>query len=187
MPGKHIMLRGYADGSERQAFDRAFKELTPKDRDYLYMSRRRHKTTAVLLHELGHNLGVTHEALPDTIMNATYSHKASSFTPEARDTMLATTDQRLQRAPTMRVKATTTAHPTLIVRVDAAGRPSIGGNVIDEATLDELLRMSAADDRDTEVVVKAAKNAPQASVRLVLEHAKAAGLHRMAIATDDAQ
>ncbi|HEX5060071.1 MAG TPA: biopolymer transporter ExbD, partial [Kofleriaceae bacterium] len=78
------------------------------------------------------------------------------------------------------------SHPTLVVRVDAAGRPSIGGNVIDEATLDELLRMSAADDRDTEVVVKAAPGAPHKSVVFVLEHAKAAGLHRMAIGTDDA-
>ena len=186
-PGRHMMLRGYAFGYEKVVFERAFKELRPEDRDALYQARRRHKSTAIFLHELGHNLGVMHEDLPDTIMNATYSERSASFTPEARDTMLATIDQRLGRArPKPTRPAPKEVHPTLVIRVDAAGDPSIGGNTIDEPTLDELLRMSFADDRDTQIVVKAARATPKAAVVKILERAKAAGLRRLAIASDDA-
>ena len=184
--GRHMMLRGYADVFERKAFDVMFRELRPEDRDFLHRARRRHKGTAILLHELGHNLGVTHEVLPDTIMNAQYSDKAAAFTPEARDLMLATLDQRLHRTRLKPRAAPADKHPTLVVTLDAAGKPSVGGNAIDDATLDDLLRMSAADDRDTQVVVKAVRGAPHAAVVKILDHAKAAGLSRLAIATDDA-
>ncbi|HEY5920921.1 MAG TPA: biopolymer transporter ExbD [Kofleriaceae bacterium] len=187
--GRHMVLRGYAGKFERELFDKYFRELKPEDREALYHARRRHKTTALLLHELGHNLGVTHEAVADTIMNATYSDKSASFTPQARDTMLATLDARLGRKSSIEIKkqrlGAADKHPSLVVRIDAAGKPSVGGNVIDDATLDDLLRMSFVDDRNTQVVVKAAKGAPQSAVVKVLERAKAAGLTRLAIATDD--
>jgi biopolymer transport protein ExbD len=185
LPGRHLVVRGYADVFERQIFDRVFRELTPEQRDSLYRARRRHKTTAVLLHELGHNLGAGHEELPDTIMNAQYSDKSASFTPQARDAMLATVDARLSRKHVVRKTAPADTHPTLIIKLDAAGERFIGGNAIDDSTLDDLLRMSFADDRDTNVVVKAARGTPKQAVIKVLDRAKAAGLQRLAVATDD--
>jgi biopolymer transport protein ExbD len=184
--GKHLVLRGYADVFERQAFDVMFRELRAEDRDALYKARRRHKTAAILLHEIGHNLGVTHELDADTIMNAKYSDKSASFTAESRDTMLATVDSRLQRARSKPKAVPRDTHPTLVIRVDTAGRPNVGGNAIDDTTLDELLALSFTDDRDTQVVVKAARGAPHSAVVKILDRAKAAGLTRLAIATDDA-
>lgn len=184
-PGRHIMLRGYANGQERVAFDRYFRELKPEEREALYRGRRRHKTTAVLLHELAHNLGVGHEVVPDTLMNPMYSDKAASFTPQARDIMLATIDARLGRKSIVRMSASAETHPTLVVTIGPAGQPSIGGNVVDDTTLDELLKMSFADDPQTQIVVKAPRGSPQGPVVKVLERAKAAGLTRMAISTAD--
>ena len=182
--GRHMVLRGYAGKFERELFDKYFRELKPEEREALYHARRRHKTTALLLHELGHNLGVTHEAVEDTIMNATYSEKSATFTPQARDTMLASLDARLGRKRTTPRPPPADTHPSLVVHVDVAGKPSVGGNAIDDATLDDLLRMSFADDRLTQVVIQVAKGAPHSAVVKIMERAKAAGLTRLAIGTD---
>jgi biopolymer transport protein ExbD len=183
LPGRHLVMRGYADIFERKAFDVMFPDLQAEERDALHRARRRHKSAAILLHELGHNLGVSHEQLADTIMNARYSDKSASFTPEARDTMLATVDQRLARKRIQKRAPPAEAHPTLEVGVDANGRASIGGNTIDDATLDELLKMSFADDRNTQVLVKAAPGAPHSAVVKILDRAKAAGLQKLSIGT----
>lgn len=179
-PGNHMMLRGYADVEERAAFERYFKKLTAEERESLYVARRRHKTTALLLHELAHNLGAPHSVVADTIMYPIYSDRSAAFDSQSTDLMLA----RLGRKPAAIAQATPAVmqHPVLAISVDATGQLILGGRTLDDDSLDGLLQLSFKDDPDTEVVVKAAKSAPHAAVIKVLDHAKAAGLKRMAIA-----
>ena len=82
-PGKHLVLRAMSDPQEFDAIERGFPDLTRGDREKLYASRRRHKAAIVLLHELGHTLGIPHEPVPDALMNPRYSHRASDFSPDA--------------------------------------------------------------------------------------------------------
>jgi predicted Zn-dependent protease len=95
--GRHMVIRGYADVEERKMFEAAFTELRAEERDLLYQSRRRHKTIALLLHELGHNLGADHVPTEDTLMHETYSERSSAFDPQSHEVILATLDQRLHR------------------------------------------------------------------------------------------
>ena len=76
------------------------REAAARERDNALAARRIHKMTAVLLHELGHNLGSPHDRAADTLMNEHYSHRAASFTAEARATIQATLDDRLGRSKT---------------------------------------------------------------------------------------
>ena len=182
MPGNHLMIRGYADVEERAAFERMFKKLSAEQRESLYTARRRHKTAAVLLHELGHNLGAPHAIDLDTIMYPVYSDRSSAFDARSRDLMLG----RLGRKPAMPEATPAVArHPVLAITVDTAGQLILGGRVLDDASLDGLLQLSFTDDHDTEVVVKPSKGAPHAAVIKVFDHAKAAGLQRMSISAGD--
>jgi hypothetical protein len=182
MPGNHMMLRGYADVEERAMFERYFKKLSAEERESMYAARRRHKTTSLLLHELAHNLGAPHSVLADTLMYPIYSDRSAAFDPQSRDLMLA----RLGHKPTALVAATPAVerHPVLAIAVDATGQLILGGRTLDDDSLDGLLQLSFKDDPETEVLVKAAKGAPHAAVIKVLDHAKAAGLHDMAIAAE---
>lgn len=187
VPGRHLVLRGYADVGEKQAFEQAFRELTPEERTALFEGRRRHKTTALLLHELGHNWGAPHREETNTLMSSNYSERASGFDDASRETILANIDQRLHRPPRQVVHASaragtpvpTDAHPTLVIIIDAAGKSVIGGNPVDDDTLAGLLRMSYDDDHDTSIIVRAERGAPLAAVSRAAERAKAAGLQRV--------
>lgn len=178
--GRHMVLRGYADVHERRVFEQMFRDLSADAREQLYVTRRRHKTATVLLHELGHNLGLQHDPATDTIMSDKYSSQASSFSDGARGLMMATLDQRLGRKTLAQTAAS--AHPSLVILINDAGEKLVGGRPVDDATLDELLRLSAADDANTEVVVRATHKVPRDSVRTVMDRAKAAGLTKMSLA-----
>jgi len=191
--GRHMIIRGYADVEERKMFEAEFTELLAEERDLLYKSRRRHKTTAVLLHELGHNLGAEHVPTEDTLMHETYSERSSAFDPQSHEVILATLDQRLHRGRGAPAAEPTTpessarvaapvAHHKLAVNINDAGQYSAGSHTLDDATLDGLLRQSFTDDPDTEIVVTAAKHAPRAAVIDLLDRAKAIGLQRFSLA-----
>jgi biopolymer transport protein ExbD/TolR/metallopeptidase family M12-like protein len=192
--GRHMLIRGYADVEERKVFEAAFTELSAEERDLLYKSRRRHKTTAVLLHELGHNLGAEHVPTDDTLMHDSYSERSSAFDPQSHEVILATLDQRLHRGrsapaaepttpPSTAHAATPAAHHKLTVTIDAAGTYSAGNHTLDGAALDGLLRQSFTDDPDTEIIVTAAKHAPRTAVIDLLDRAKAIGLQRFSLAS----
>ncbi len=185
LPGKHIVLRGYHDHGERAMFDKAFKDLDEPQRDALHRARRRHKTVAVFLHELGHNLGAAHRDQPNTLMNPLYSVKSSTFDAASRDTIQITLDRRLGRAarPTRAVPGAG-EHPTLVIVLDETGNRLVGGNILDEPTLDGLLRLHYTDDHETAVTIKAHANTPMASITAVVDRAKAAGLTRISISRD---
>jgi hypothetical protein len=184
-PGNHMMLRGYADTEERAIFERYFEKLTPEEREHMYVARRRHKGAALLLHEFGHNLGAPHSVAADTLMYPIYSDHSAAFDPDSRTIMRARADQLLGRTTHEAMPAATQAvHAVVTITVRASGEAELGGQVLDDATLDGLLKMSFEDDHDTAVVVKTIKGAPHAAVVKVLEHAKSAGLTHLAIATD---
>ena len=186
LPGKHVVMRGYADVFERQAFDREFTKLEPEEREAMYVARRRHKTAAVTLHELGHNWGAPHVDVTDTIMNPTYSDHSASFDTQSRELIRATLDERLHRQSahaTMAVaKVQPVAHATLVIAVDDQGMAHVGGQPVDDASLGELMKMSFDDDHETQVVVQATRHTPQAAIVKVLDAAKAVGLTRVGFA-----
>ena len=185
-PGKYIMLRGFADRAEREQFAAAFRDIPDDERESVVEARRRHKTTALFLHELGHNLGAPHED-GDTLMNHSYTHHAAAFSDGARDIIQRTLDQRLGRkhdAPASASKPDApkldSAHAQLVITIDASNHTIVGGNVIDAQTLDELFGVTFADDPDTQVVIKAERSASHGAVVRVMERAKAAGLTHLA-------
>jgi hypothetical protein len=184
-PGNHMMLRGYADVEERALFERYFKKLTAEERDHLYTARRRHKGAALLLHELGHNLGAPHSMAADTLMYPEYSDHSAAFDPGSVTVMRARADRLFGRTPQeampAAVEAAVTTPPVFVVTVDATGRIANGGNALTDAMLDSLLSMSFDNDHDTSVVVKADKGAPHDVVVHVLDRVKAAGLTHVAI------
>jgi biopolymer transport protein ExbD len=180
--GRHMVLRGHADVEERAMFDAAFRDLSADDREYLYALRRRHKETALLLHELAHTLGVAHESEVDTLMYPIYSDRSTSFTAQSRDLMQATVAARLGRgapAPTM------DEHPTLVIRIAANGAVSIAGVELTANSLGEMLKLTKEDDPDTQVIIRAQTGAPPEIIERVGKRVEAAGLGRVANQTGD--
>lgn len=187
LPGNHLVLRGFPHREEAALFDRAFPRIAVDERESVLIARRRHKTTTLLLHELGHNLGAPHEpdVTIDSIMDEAYSDHAAAFSDRARWIMLASLDARLHRnsAPAGDGKA---RHPSLIVRVTPAGQTMVGGMDLDDATFTELLRQSYENDPDTEVIIKADRGTPQPVVIRVFDRARATGIPHVELGTPDA-
>jgi hypothetical protein len=190
-PGRHVMLRGYADVEERKSFALAFPDLTSDERDAALESRRRHKTAAVLLHELAHNLGAPHEAIAETLMNPTYSEHAAKFSAEAHAIIQRGIDQRLGRetaAPTVVDAAPTPVAPTpvakvhkpLVVHVTADG-VTVDDLTEDEGGLSMRFSVEASYDKDTEVIFHKDKRVPESRLVEVIDRAKAAGLTKFTI------
>lgn len=92
----HVVVRGCAEGDQRAALDRAFPAASADDRRDAAIARRRHQTTAGLLHALAHSLGAQHEREPDGILSASYSPMAKAAIGEDnRRRMLTALDDRL--------------------------------------------------------------------------------------------
>jgi hypothetical protein len=87
--GKHIVLRAMSDATELDALRKHFDWLDDEARSKLHAARKRHKRTAVLLHEIAHTLGVIHQRDAASIMNPSYSADAQRFSPEAVEWMKA--------------------------------------------------------------------------------------------------
>jgi len=176
--GHHMILRGYADLEERKTFDRLFTELRPEERELLYQARRRHKTTGVLLHELGHNLGAVHVPDEDTLMHAAYSEHAAKFDPHSREVILAGLDRWLHRgqlaaaAPAPAVPPGARAAARLVIDLDATGQATANGAALDGAQLDALF---AGPDRPSDVIVRYGKDTPPEARNAVIGRAQAAG------------
>lgn len=204
LPGRHLVIRGYSDVQERQVLESAFRDLRKEEREVMYEARRRHKSVAVLLHELGHNLGAPHTADTSSLMRPTYSVDATSFDADSRARILAHLDQRLGRAslhvapPTPAGPADPVDPPTqdkplaplpvdpkdktpiLEIVVDARGQRKIGGKPLADATLDGMLLLQVGDDPRTRVFVRSV-GAPAEVVRDVVARAHKAGLRRVTV------
>ena len=185
--GQHLIVRGYADLEERKLYAEAFQDLRPEERELSLDARRHHKTAVVLLHEIGHTLGFEHDAEQDTIMYASYSHRAGSFSAQARETMLRTLDRRLGRdastgetretvaAIEPRPRASSPAGP-LVVHVTPSGALESGDKVIDQVDLDKLLEEARAQGRNTEVIIKLSRKAPANALEPIIDRVTALGL-----------
>jgi hypothetical protein len=185
--GRHLIVRGYADLEERKRYADAFQDLTSEERELALQQRREHNTAVVLLHEIAHTLGADHDAEEDTIMNASYSHRAGAFSAPAREVMLRTLDRRLGRgASTGEARATTAvgspepqrSGPTgrLVFYVTPTGGVEVEGKAIGGIDVDNLLEDAFARSRDTEVVIMRARKAPADALAKLVDRATAIGL-----------
>ncbi len=191
--GRHLIVRGYADLEERKLYADAFRDLLPEERELSLENRRLHKTAVVLLHEIGHTFGADHDVDQDTIMNAIYSHRAGSFSSQARDVMLRTIDRRLGRASSTGESRETTAtiepQPQPQPQPQPAGRtgplrfyvtPSgaveLEGKVVDTVDIDNLLEGAFARDRKTEITIMRSRQAPATALTAIVDRATAIGL-----------
>jgi Matrixin len=91
--GKHLALRAMNDAREREAIDVELSRLPLDDRERLYQTRKRHKATAVFLHEVGHTLGLIHELDPASIMSMRYDKSMSAFSPTSAALMRMTVER----------------------------------------------------------------------------------------------
>jgi hypothetical protein len=196
--GNHIMLRGYADIEERKVYANAFPDLTPEERELALDHLRHHKTAVVILHELGHNLGVEHETDATTIMNASYSNHATTFSPTARSIMLRTVDERLHRttsdvassppipatpaaapAPPPQASATPPAprvhHDPITIRVTRKKETLVNGKVLTAEALDTLLKTTHAEDPQTQIIISQDRNLPTGVIGDLVDRLKVAG------------
>jgi biopolymer transport protein ExbD len=191
--GRHLIVRGYADLEERKLYADAFRDLLPEERELSLEQRRHHKTAVVLLHEIGHNFGYEHDAGQDTIMSAFYSHRASSFSAQARDVMLRSLEQRLgrgsstgeSREPTAQSQPQPQPQPQprasartqrVVFYVTPSGDVELDGKVVDEHGIDSVLRDAFARDRNTEVLIRRSRKAPSSATAKLVDRATAVGL-----------
>jgi hypothetical protein len=185
--GRHLIVRGYADLEERKLYADAFRDLLPEERELSLAQRRHHKTAVVLLHEIGHTFDTDHDADRDTIMNASYSHRAGSFSAQAREAMLRTIDRRLGRASSTGEAPETTAATSpspqpsgrtgpLVFLVTSSGDVEVGGKVIDEYDIDNVLEAARAGDRGTEILIRRSRKASSARLEHIVDRATALGL-----------
>lgn len=191
--GRHLIVRGYADLEERKLYEVAFSDLLPEERELSLAARRHHKTAVVLLHEIGHNLGAGHDDQQDTIMNGSYSPRAGSFSPQARELMLHEIDRRLGRgaSPGELLGTTAARKPQpeprsqppasgrsgpLVFYITPSGAIELDGKVIDGIDVDNLLEDAFARDRSTEVIIRRSRSAPAGALEPIVERATAIGL-----------
>jgi hypothetical protein len=197
--GRHMALRGYADIEERKMYANAFPDLRAEERELALVQLRHHKTAVVLLHELGHLLGVEHESDATSIMSSTYSNHATSFSATSREVMLRTVDARLQRKPAKpdaaspppttaadprprAPRATTTPHAPIVVRVTRKAATMVDGKRLTPEALDALLKAAFAEDPETPIVISEDRNVPTGVVGSLIDRAKAIGLTKFQFA-----
>lgn len=97
--GRHLVLRGYAEQAERKEWAEYLPTLTVGEREALYETRRRHKITTLLVHELGHTLGAPHEADASWIMNPGYTLAVATLSDQSRKLMELALEGRLASPP----------------------------------------------------------------------------------------
>ncbi|MGO8993722.1 MAG: matrixin family metalloprotease [Polyangiaceae bacterium] len=85
--GKHLVVRAPNVAREYDAVEKAFDQLSVAERTRLRRARIRHREVAVLLHEIGHALGASHQTLEGSLMRPTYDPKMSGFDAESIERM----------------------------------------------------------------------------------------------------
>ncbi len=94
--GRHVVVRGYADGGERKMFTDAFPDTSESERETVHQARRRHKQVVVLIHELVHTLGAVHEIDPGWLMHASYNIEMRQLSDRCRELAQIVLDERLK-------------------------------------------------------------------------------------------
>ena len=98
-PGRYLVMRAATDLKEFDAIDKSLAELSADERTEVVHARRRHRSVAVFLHELGHTLGGVHEAKKDLLLFPTYDSSMSGFGPAATDLIQTSLAHRKDGAP----------------------------------------------------------------------------------------
>jgi hypothetical protein len=80
--GKHLVVRAAGSLDEHDAVESAFSELHDEERARLRKELKRHRATAVFLHEVGHTLGAMHETEPRSVMHFEYARGMAGFSRE---------------------------------------------------------------------------------------------------------
>jgi biopolymer transport protein ExbD len=199
--GRHLMLRGYADLEERKLYANAFPDLRAEERELALDHLRHHKTAVMLLHELGHILGMDHEVEENTIMNAMYSSHATAYSPHAREVMLHSVDQRLRRngatpAPTTIAQTMPTAKPAavkpvpvvvkhhdpIVIRLTKKKATIVAGKTLVADALTAMLKEVYADDPTTAITISQDKNLPGGALGDLIDQLKAVGFTKVELA-----
>lgn len=81
--GRHLAIRAMSDAAEYDWIQQSFDELSEEEKAKLYAARKRHKSATVLLHEVGHTLGMPHELAEHSLMNPRYDSQSTAFSPLA--------------------------------------------------------------------------------------------------------
>lgn len=185
--GRHMMVRGYADLEERKLYADAFRDLLPEERELALEQRRQHKTAVVLIHELGHTMGLDHDEAEDFIMSASYSIRASKLSASSKQQMLDAINVRVGRteAPVATPAAAKlpAAEPSgpVVLHISADGSIKRGDKTVDNIDLDNILNDAFARDPQTEIVIRRARKAPSDAVKDIVSKATGIGLTRVSI------
>jgi predicted Zn-dependent protease len=94
--GRHVVLRGYAEGGEKKLLAEAFPKVPAAERERAHEQRRRHKQTVLLIHEIAHTLGAIHENDEGWIMHASYAVAMSQLSDRSRELMQISIDERVK-------------------------------------------------------------------------------------------
>jgi hypothetical protein len=86
--GKHFVLRAASDFTEHAAAEAAFTKLKPDERLRLLGERKRHRSVATFVHEVGHTLGALHDTDKEGLMYPGYSKNMRAFGPEVSKVLL---------------------------------------------------------------------------------------------------
>jgi hypothetical protein len=81
--GRHLAIRAMSDAAEYDAIQRSYTELSDDEKHKLYGATKRHKSATVLLHEIGHTLGMPHELDPHSLMSVRYDPQSKAYSPFA--------------------------------------------------------------------------------------------------------
>lgn len=120
--GKHMVVRDMNDAEESRNIEQVFSYLSRSDRHQLYLARKHHKETVVLLHEWAHTLGAIHEYQQGGIMRPTYDHTSAAFSEaNAQLIELSLELRRLEAAKD--TEATEEARAALVRHVERADWP----------------------------------------------------------------
>lgn len=80
--GRQIVLRAAGDLTEHEAAEAAFNKLSADERLAVLAERKRHRSVATFVHEIGHTLGAVHDDSKDGLMHPVYSKSMRAFGPE---------------------------------------------------------------------------------------------------------
>jgi len=142
--GRHAVLRGMESPAEDRALRETLPDLPEREREALYLQRRTHKETVVLLHEWGHTLGAHHT--PAGVMNETYDRKESFFTEDSVAVMAIGLAQKAEGLDDPEVRAAWAKDITAWLATDA-------GKALDEGARKYLAGLAAASAVELEAVL----------------------------------
>jgi hypothetical protein len=81
--GRYLAIRAMSDAAEYDSIQRSFTKLSDDEKHKLYDATKRHKSATVLLHEIGHTLGMPHELDPHSLMSPRYDSQSSTYSTYA--------------------------------------------------------------------------------------------------------